>query len=186
MSTALTDPDRFFTREEYRLWCAGQPRGRFERVDGHIVAMAPERIGHARTKTRVWQALDLAVRDAGVPCEALADGVTVETGESDFEPDALVNCGEAASDDAVAAPNPVIVVEVLSPGTAAVDTGKKLVGYFAVPSVEHYLIVHADKRVITHHRRNGISIDTRIIGSGDIVMNPPGITITVDAIYDPG
>jgi integrase len=36
---------------------------------------------------------------------------------------------------------------------------------------------HADrpeKRVITHHRRNGTGIDTRIIVNGGIVMDPPG------------
>lgn len=186
MSTALTDPDRFFTREEYRLWCANQPKGRFERVDGHIVAMAPERIGHARVKAAIWLALRNAIRTAGVPCQALPDGVTVEIGESDYEPDALVNCGTTLDRNAIAATNPVIIVEVLSPGTAETDTGGKLAAYFAVPSVAHYLIVHPDKRVITHHRRNGLSIDTQIIGSGDIVMNPPGITITVDAIYDTG
>ena len=37
-----------------------------------------------------------------------------------------MNCGEPMADDAVAAPNPVIIVEVLSPGTASVDTGGKL------------------------------------------------------------
>jgi Uma2 family endonuclease len=184
MSTALTDTDRFFTREEYRHWCANQPRGRFERVDGRIVVMAPERAGHARTKARVWQALDRAIRVASVACEALPDGMTVETGESDYEPDALVNCGARIEADAVAAPNPLIIVEVLSPGTASTDTGGKLAAYFAVPSVVHYLIVHPDKRVITHHRRNGTGIDTRIIVNGDIVMDPPGIAITVEEIYE--
>jgi Uma2 family endonuclease len=46
----------------------------------------------------------------------------------------------ALADDAVAAPNPVIIVEVLSPGTTSTDTGGKLADYFCVPSVAHYLI----------------------------------------------
>ncbi len=76
---------------------------------------------------------------AAVPCQALPDGATVETGDSDYEPDALVNCGEPMADDAVAAPHPVIIVEVLSPGTTATDTGGKLAYFFRVPSVAHYL-----------------------------------------------
>jgi Uma2 family endonuclease len=186
MSVALNDLDRFYTREEYRLWCATQPKGRFERVDGRIVAMSPERIGHARTKVRVWQELDRATRAVGVVCEVLPDGVTVETGESDYQPDALVNCGPPMDADAIAASNPMIVVEVLSPGTASTDAGGKLAAYFEVASVVHYLIVHPVRRSIIHHRRTFGGIDTQIVISGDIVMDPPGITITVEEIYPEG
>jgi hypothetical protein len=45
-----------------------------------------------------WQTAR-AVTVAGVPCKALPDGATVETGDSDYEPDALVNCGEPMADD---------------------------------------------------------------------------------------
>ena len=50
-------------------------------------------------------------------------------------------------------PNPVIVVEVLSPSTAADDHGVKLDGYFSLRSVEHYLILDSDRRVMIHHKR---------------------------------
>jgi Uma2 family endonuclease len=39
---------RFYTRDEYRTWSAAQPTGRYERVDGRVVAMAPERGAHLR------------------------------------------------------------------------------------------------------------------------------------------
>lgn len=184
MSVALAEIERFYSRAEFRRWCADQSSGRYERLDGRIVAMAPERGAHLRIKAAVWLALRRAVAAAGVTCQALPDGATVETGESDYEPDALVNFGESMADDAVAAPNPVIVVEVLSPGTASSDTGGKLAGYFQVASVNHYLIVHPIKRVITHHRRTPDGIETRIVVSGSIVMDPPGIEITVDEIYE--
>ncbi len=128
-----------YSRDEYRAWCAAQGRGRYERVDGRIVAMAPERGAHLRVKGAVYRALERAVAAAGVDCQALPDGATVETGESDYEPDALVHCGPPMADDAIAAPRLLVVVEVLSPGTAATDPGAKLVDYFAVPSVLHYL-----------------------------------------------
>ncbi len=38
-------------------------------------------------------------------------------------------------------PAPVVVVEILSPGTKTVDTTKKLEGYFKLASVRHYLII---------------------------------------------
>ena len=145
--------DVWISREEYRRWAAQQPRGRFERVDGRIVRMAAERIAHVRVKASVWIALRNGILAARLPCEALPDGVTVEVGESDYEPDAVVNCGPRLDDNAIAASNPVVVVEVLSPSTQGTDTGAKLAEYFRVPSISHYLIVHPTKRMVIRHRR---------------------------------
>jgi Uma2 family endonuclease len=183
MNRALPKPDEYYSREGFRRWCDAQPKGRYERVDGRIVAMAPERGAHLRVKGAVYRALHRAVAAAGVPCQALPDGATIETGDNDYEPDAIVNCGAPMPDDAVAAPNPVIIVEVLSPGTASTDTGGKLADYFRVPSVVHYLIIHPTRRTVTHHRRAGAAIDTQIIVNGPITMDPPGIVITAEEIY---
>ena len=57
-----------------------------------------------------------------------------------------VNCGPRLSPDAITAADPVIVVEVLSPNTELIDTSDKLVDYFRVPSIMHYLIVRARRR----------------------------------------
>jgi Uma2 family endonuclease len=180
----IVPPAGKLSRAEFRSWAAQQPRGRFERVDGEVIAMAPERVIHARVKARVFRALSVAIAVAGVPCEALPDGVTVEIGDgTDYEPDALVNCGEKVSDDAVAAPNPVVIVEVESPSTRGVDSGVKLADYFRVSSVFHYLIVRTKQRVVIHHRRAGDSIATAIVRDGPIRMDPPGISVDLASFY---
>ncbi len=137
MGHTLATTPLILSREEYRRWAEAQPRGRYERVGGEVVAMAPERGAHLEIKAATWLALRQAIA-AGVPCQALPDGATVEIDdETDYEPDAVVNCGERMARDAVAVPNPVVVVEVLSPSTRSVDTGAKLTDYFRVPSVRH-------------------------------------------------
>ena len=105
---ALADDEPVFrmSREEYRDWAEQQPTGRFERVAGVVVAMAPERAGHNRRKRRAYEALDRALHAAGLPCEVYTDGITVEVDDSDYEPDAVLHCGERLSDDAVAVPDP--------------------------------------------------------------------------------
>ncbi len=124
------------SRAEFRAWAERQSRGRFERVDGQVVPMTPERIVHIELKTAVWQALNEAVRAKGIEAQALGDGATVEIGEdTDYEPDALVNLGPRAAPHGTVAPNPVIVVEVLSPGTQSIDSHEKFAGYFSVPSI---------------------------------------------------
>lgn len=171
------------TRDEFRRWAESQTQ-RYERIAGEPVAMSPERIIHARLKTRVWQALDRAIREAGLDCEALGDGVTIEIDDdTDYEPDAVVNCGPRLDPDAVAATNPVIVVEVLSPTTQSIDSSDKLADYFRVPSIQHYLIVRAKRREIIHHARLGNEIVSRPINIGTIRMEPPGISIDVAEVY---
>jgi Uma2 family endonuclease len=171
------------TREEFHRWAEGR-RGRYERVAGEPVAMSPERAQHVRLKSRVWSVLDRAIREAGLDCEALADGMTVEVdADTDYEPDALVNCGPRLHPDATAATNPVIVVEVLSPSTQSVDSSEKLADYFRVLSIQHYLIVRARRQEIIHHWRAGDEIVSRTVNVGLMRLDPPGIAIDVEEVY---
>ncbi len=171
------------SRDEFRRWAEGQS-GRYERIDGEPVAMSPERAAHVRLKSRVWRTLDAAIAAAGLDCEALADGMTVEVDDhTDYEPDALVNCGPPVPADATVATNPVIVVEVLSPRTQAIDTSDKLAGYFRVASIQHYLIVSARRREVIHHQRRDEGIVSRVVNLGSIRLDPPGVTIDVAEVY---
>ncbi|MBV9250498.1 MAG: hypothetical protein JO227_14780, partial [Acetobacteraceae bacterium] len=63
-------------------WAREQPRGRFERIDEQVVAMAPESGGHV--KSLVWLALRQAIGAAGVNCEALADEVAIAPATATF------------------------------------------------------------------------------------------------------
>ncbi len=172
------------SRADFRAWAEQQPSGRYERVDGRVVKMTPERSVHALLKAAVWRALDDAIRAGRLDCRAYPDGMTVEVGDdTDYEPDALVNAGPPIANDDVAAPNPVIVVEVLSPGTRSIDTGAKFSGYFSVPSIQHYLIVSALRREVVHHRRAGDAIVSAVVTGGTIVLDPPGISVALDEFY---
>ena len=186
MARAFDQPARRMTVEEFLGWAMAQPDDtRYELVAGEVVAMAPERVVHARRKAEVWLALRDGIKSAGLPGEALPDGMTVKIDDhTAYEPDALVHCGEPLADDAVIVPAPVIVVEVLSPRTATRDTGAKLADYFGLPSVRHYLIVRTDRPTVIHHRRgDGEAIETRVVTSGALLLEPPGITLDLERIY---
>jgi Uma2 family endonuclease len=78
----------------------------------------------------------------------------------------------------------VIVVEVLSPSTGHIDASAKLAGYFRIPSVQHYLIVDLDKRLVVHHARGeGDAIATRIVKAGTLRLDPPGIEVTMEDLF---
>ena len=173
--------------DEFLAWADGRP-GRYELLDGRVLAMAPERMRHAETKFAVQAALARGIESAGLPCFMVPDGLTVRIDPtSAFEPDALVYCGERRSGDTVEVPDPVIVVEVLSPRTRSHDPVGKLAGDFTLLSMRHYLIVDSERRMIVHHQRGaGDTIATRIVGFGVVRLEPPGIEIAVEDLFRRG
>jgi Uma2 family endonuclease len=160
--------------------------GGWELHDGQAVAMSPERILHTTTKTRVVIALDRAVQSAGKRCSALTEGATIRVADDRaFVPDALVVCPPPPP-DAIVIDNPVIVVEVLSLSSVAIDHGIKVQGYFSLPSLAHYLILDAERRVVIHHSRDGGDrIVTRFVMEGSLTLQPPGIDVRVADLFGP-
>jgi Uma2 family endonuclease len=159
--------------------------GRFELYAGVVYAMTPERAEHAEVKFRVQIILYGAIRRADLPCHMLPDGMTVRVdNDTAHEPNALAYCGEELPGSAIEVPSPMIVVEVLSPSTRRIDASAKLAGYFRVPSLQHYLIVDPDRRLIIHHARGEADvIATRIVREGKLLLDPPGIDVPVQEIF---
>lgn len=174
---------KLMTVDEFLAWAEGQ-EGRWEIHNGVAYQMAAERTRHGIVKFAAQTALVRGIKEAGIPCRMQPDGAVVRVSRTTaYEPDALVYCGPTLPGDAIEVPNPVIVVEVASPTTANIDATWKLIGYFEVPSVQHYLMIDPEGGPIIHHRRQGDgTILTRLVASGDIVLEPPGIEISFEEI----
>jgi Uma2 family endonuclease len=186
MANALIhEPDTFMTRQEFLAWVEQQPIGRYERIDGIVVAMAPERSAHNLRKAAAVMALRRALRDAGLTsCQVYTYGMSVRVEDSDYEPDALLRCGPKLPGDAIHVPDPMILVEVLSPDSGTRDRAIKLCAYFKLPSVQHYLIVWQEtQRIVRHSRLANSDIDSKTFLSGDITLDHPGIVVTVEEFY---
>lgn len=179
-------PRRKLNVEEFLAWAEAQESGRYELEAGEVIAMAPERVQHVDVKWNVTSLLKEAIAKAGLPCHAYVDGLAVRIADDvTFEPDSLVVCGERLPPDHIVAAHPIIVVEVLSPSTTRRDLARKLAGYFTVASIEHYLIADPDDRRVIHHRRgNGDVLETRLTSAGLLSLDPPGLVIEVEAIFE--
>jgi Uma2 family endonuclease len=168
------------TVNEFLPWARQQPE-RWELFDGVALAMSPKRVIHGDTKYRAARAFDDAIAKAKVPCRFVLDSAVVRIdARNSYQPDVLVYCGEPVSGDTLEIANPVVVVEVLSPGNAMTDLRDKLQGYFRVASIQHYLVVDPDKRLVIHHTRGkDDAVSTRIVTSGQLTLDPPGLTLAV-------
>lgn len=169
------------TVEEFIIWSQAQESGRYELEAGRIIEMAPERVGHIKVKFLVAMALTYAVKNASVRAFVLTDGATVRIGpKTAYEPDALLYAGPELPDNTIEITNPIIVVEVVSPSSGTRDSVRKLKNYFTVESIQHYLIVDPDERLVLHHRRSaGSSFTTQVISKGSLILDPPGLTLDI-------
>jgi Uma2 family endonuclease len=82
---------------------------------------------------------------------------------------------------------PVIIVEILSPSNEKDDTGRKLALYLEIPTLRHYVVIHQDRRQIVHHERRddlGGAFLTTIAPPDPLRLDPPGIDLAFDAVYD--
>jgi Uma2 family endonuclease len=170
--------------DEFLARSQRQPDDRHELVDGEIVAMTRDTIGHNQPKGAAYVALRDAVRAAALPCQVFIDGVGVKINEKTLRiPDVVVHCGAELDLNAMIVESPVIAVEVVSPSSERDDVDTKFMDYFTVGSICHHLILFPERRAVVHHERNASGkIESRIVNDGDIALDPPGISVSVAAL----
>ncbi|MDN2567493.1 Uma2 family endonuclease [Aquibium sp. A9E412] len=171
------------TAARFLEWTAASD-GRFELEAGAVREMAAEQARHARTKFAAAKALEQGIATAGLDCEVFPDGMLVVIDDTTVrQPDAAVQCAPVA-DESKVLDTPVIVVEVSSPSSVSRDETYKLVEYFSLPSVMHYLLLSPDRRIVVHFRRTaaGGAIETTILSQGELDLTPPGFRVTVEAL----
>jgi Uma2 family endonuclease len=174
--------------QQFFDWWQHQPDGdRFELVDGVVFMMGRDRVTHNRAKTRAFVELSRAISQTRKDCEAFVDGMGVSPDDHNYRlPDAVVNCGPIDPSAAIL-PNPLIAVEIVSPRSEDRDANEKLYDYFTIPSLRHYLIVFVERGFVVHHRRDEEGeIHTGFLKSGSIVLEPPGLDVSIDALLGGG
>ena len=130
-----------------------------ELIDGKVIAMSPASVNHNRISYRIFYIFEHYLR--GKECEPFGDGTAVYLGEKDFYiPDVMVVCKkEKIREDGVYGA-PDLVVEVLTPGTARYDKGRKKDVYEKSGVCEYWLVSPADR-----------SIEQWILRDGRFVLN---------------
>jgi Uma2 family endonuclease len=160
-----------WTLRDFLAWEQEQP-GRYEFVDGLIVAMTGGTAVHATIKGNVFGSLRAQLR--GRPCRVFSDSLKVVTDEASHYPDVAVTCSPIAPSDEQL-PDPVVIVEVLSRTTSDRDRGAKWVNYRTLPSLQHYLLV------ASHRRR--VELLSRIERGWTLyILEPPDERVTLPAI----
>lgn len=181
-------PERKFSIKEYIEILKTSDR-RLEYFDGEIVAMSGGRLPHTRATHNIPHFLDSLLEDSG--CEVFNVEMAIKTDLwPPFRfPDASVACGEAKFEDMQGIDvllNPVLIVEVLSPSTAASDQDRKFAAYQAIESFKEYLLVSQDRAHVIQYVRqpDGRWFRADIIGmDSSVTLESVGVTLSFSEIY---
>lgn len=126
---------------EFLAW-ENRQRLRYELVGGAVRAMTGGTVGHNLLAGRVLAAL---LRQLRPGCTAhQSDLKVVSPAGMVTYPDMLVRCG-LVDDDATQIDDPILIVEILSPGTRHEDLIRKRYGYQAIPPLRWLLYVEPKK-----------------------------------------
>ena len=141
-----------FTAAEYLAWEAGQTE-RHEFVDGEVFAMAGAEDRHVTVALNL--AFALRQHLTGSPCRTYMSDMKLNVAAANqyFYPDVLVTCSPLDQANATVKSEPKLIVEVLSPSTAAYDRGLKFGYYRALPSLQEYVLVDLDTRSTDCYRK---------------------------------
>lgn len=144
------------TSEEYLAWERKQPF-KNEYHNGQIVAMSGASLAHNSITVDITVQLSNQLMEG--ECQVFAGDMRVRTAPtvSYYYPDVIVVCGEPRFEDDTfdTLLNPILVVEVLSPSTAAFDRGEKFEHYKQIASLQEYILVSQNNVRVEHYRRQG-------------------------------
>jgi Uma2 family endonuclease len=147
--------NRIYTADEY-LALERRSDVRHELFDGIIYAMAGESPEHSLICTNISGELRLKFK--GGPCAVYSPNMKVLTGEnkSFAYPDVTVVCGDARyyDDKRDVIANPIVIFEVPSPSTEALDRGDKFLSFRKFNNtLVDYVLVSQFRPFIDHYTR---------------------------------
>lgn len=170
---------------EFLRWEDGSGT-RYELVGGFPLAMAPPAEAHRMLATRLASRIDAALARRR-PCNAQIGAGIIRPDRADlyFVADIAATCarnerGRQAIED------PILIVEILSPGTERHDRLTKVPVYRNIESVEEILLIDFESLYAEVLRRDGERWITALVRGPDAVLRlaSVGVAVAMAELYD--
>ena len=161
-----------------------------EYVRGEVFAMAGGTFEHSALSTNLLAALKNRLRGRG--CRTLNSEQAVRSASHDTVryPDASVTCGDLTFEPHKEGKklyllNPTVLFEVLSPSTEARDRGEKFAEYRSLASLQQYVLIASDRRLVeTFTRAAGTAWTYQAFSEGEVPLDSLGIALAVEEVYE--
>jgi Uma2 family endonuclease len=179
MSLAFSKP---MTLAEFLDWEARQPL-RHEFDGERPAAMTGGTRAHATIQANLVIAIGGRLR--GGPSRFYGSDLKIRTSDDHIRhSDGFVACTTGESRSTVVS-DPVVIFEVLSAATAAVDRIVKAREYQATPSVQRYVMLEQDRIAATVYARVGEGWTHEILIAGSTLVLPEiGVAVALAELYE--
>ncbi len=173
--------EKLMSLDEFLAWEREQPE-RHEFDGFTIIAMTGASMAHVKITMNLAFALRQGLRGTG--CRPLSSDAKVIAGGSVRYPDIAVTCQPMADRDDIV-PEPVVIIEVVSPSTERVDRGRKKSDYFATASIRQYAIVEQAERLVDLYTRTEAGWVNEVVADEAVLkLSSIGVELSLDTIYE--
>ncbi len=161
---------------------------KWELIGGRVVRMmVGARWQHNIIIGNIAGELRRNLREAGAACQVFSETFWLKERFLDLAvfPDVMVRCGPRLDEEAISINDPLVLVEVVSPGSQARDRIEKDGLYRRLPTLRHYVLVERDRSVLDvfDHGQAGWSL-RRIEGlDAEVALPALNVVIQMSDIY---
>jgi len=127
---------------------------RHELVDGYLYGMVGASDRHEEIALNLAAALQRHLR--GGSCRAYKGDMKLRIADDFYYPDVFVRCSEDRGDPYFKT-DPIMIAEVLSPGTQRYDRGDKRQAYLGLESLQEYVLISQTEIRVEVVKREGLA-----------------------------
>ncbi len=155
MTSAMLDALPTMTVAEFMDWDSTGHIGKLELVNGEVRAMSPASGTHSLIQANLAFLIGAHLRATKRPCRVGTEAPIVPrfaANDNVRAPDLAVTCAPPTKDKTF--PDPVLIVEVMSPGNRR-ETWESILACSTIPSLTEVLIIESEKVRVEIYRRDG-------------------------------
>jgi Uma2 family endonuclease len=167
---------KLMTLDEFLHWQDGTDT-RYELIDGLPSAMAPPARAHGILCATLGAMINSGLLSKR-PCRVQAEAGVSRPGRDDtcYIADLAVTCRPHRSGEQLVQ-DPILIVEVLSPGTERHDRRTKVPAYRDIESVQEILLIDSEAAYAEIFRRNGAAWFSEIVRGGEAELHLSSIEL---------
>jgi Uma2 family endonuclease len=170
--------------EDYLILNRNSKDLRYEYLGGDVRMLAGGSPDHSIIIANLTSAIKSPLK--GRQCRVYNSDVQVKLTEKRYVyPDITISCDERDRNQKETIHYPIVVVEVLSPTTEAIDRGKKAAYYRASPTIKEYMMIDSEEVLVEVHRLEEGRWTINNFEPGDIIiLESLGIKFPIEDAYE--
>ncbi len=186
---ARKDGLEWMSLDDFEELLADKPaHEKWELINGRVIrGMVGARWEHHIIIDNMGYALTDHLRKIGKPCRVFRETFFLKDRSQDLAalPDLMVRCGKPAPGK-TSFDDPLILVEVVSPGSEARDRLEKRVAYQQLPTLQAYVLVNRDRphvEVLERRADGFFAVDPLTTLDAALVLPAIDFTMSLASIY---